>query len=411
MRRLLFVTENITLAQVVRLLALARRLPRDEYEVHFACGDCAPWLFEGTSFRRWPLVTLDGARGLAALAKGDRIYDSATFERYVADERRVLDAVKPDLVIGDFRLSLAVSTKLHGVHCASLINAYWSPYAVRDGFPVPDHPIVRLVGVERARRYFPQAMPRVFAHFAAPLNGLRQRHGLPPQSLLEQLCFGDTVLYPDLPELCPVQGAPPNHRYLGAVPWSPDLPLPPDLLAGDPAFPLVYVTLGSSGDVAALGAVMAGLEGLPLRGVVATAARATPVRLPANFRVVDFVAGDELTRHARFVVTNGGSSTGYQALAVGVPVLGVPSNLDQYLAMDAITRAGAGVTLRSGSLTAKEVRRAAVQLLDDVEMQRGAAAWGRRFAAFDCHERFQGWLEEFFRERSNQRARSNQEGA
>jgi UDP:flavonoid glycosyltransferase YjiC (YdhE family) len=411
MRRLLFVTENITLAQVVRLLALARRLPRDEYEVHFACGDCDPSLFAGTSFRRWPLVTLDGPRGLAALAKGDRIYDAATFERYVADELRVFDAVKPDLVIGDFRLSLAVSTKLYGVHCASLINAYWSPYAVRDGFPVPDHPIVRLVGVELARRYFPQAMPRVFAHFAAPLNGLRKRHGLPPQSMLEQLCFGDTVLYPDLPELCPIEGAPANHRYLGAVPWSPDLPLPPDLLSGDQTLPLVYVTLGSSGDTAALEAVLAGLDGLPLRGVLATAARATPARLPANFRVVDFVAGDELTRHARFVVTNGGSGSSYQALAAGVPVLGVPSNLDQYLTMEAITRAGAGVTLRSGSLTAKEVRRAAIQLLDDAEMQRGAVDWGRKFAAVDCHEQFQSWLKEFFRERSNQQARSSQEGA
>lgn len=411
MRRLLFVTENITLAQVVRLLALARRLPRDEYEVHFACGDCDPGLFEGTSFRRWPLVTLDGPRGLAALAKGDRIYDGATFERYVADELRVLDAVKPELVIGDFRLSLAVSAKLYGVHCASLINAYWSPYAVRDGFPVPDHPIVRLVGVERARRYFPQAMPRVFAHFAAPLNGLRKRHGLPPQSLLEQLCFGDTVLYPDLPELCPVEGAPPNHHYLGAVPWSPQLPLAPDLLAGDPTHPLVYVTLGSSGDTGALAAVLAGLEGLPVRGVLATAGRAASMRVPANFRVVDFVAGEELARHARFVVTNGGSSTGYQALAAGVPVLGVPSNLDQYLAMDAISRAGAGVTLRSGSLTANEVRRAAVELVNDVQMQERAAEWGRRFAAFDCHERFQGWLRDFFRARSAQPARSSQEGA
>ena len=411
MRRLLFVTENITLAQVVRLLALARGLPRDEYEVHFACGDSDPGLFEGTSFRRWPLVTLDGPRGLAALAKGDRIYDGGTFERYVADELRVLDAVKPDLVIGDFRMSLAVSTKLYGVHCASLINAYWSPYAVRDGFPVPDHPIVRLVGVERARRYFPQAMPRVFAHFAAPLNALRKRHGLPPQSLLEQLCFGDTVLYPDLPELCPVEGAPPSHRYLGAVPWSPHLPLAPDLLAGDPAYPLVYVTLGSSGDTGALAAVLAGLEGLPLRGVLATAGRSTSTRVPANFRVVDFVAGDELTRHARFVVTNGGSSTGYQALAAGVPVLGVPSNLDQYLAMEAITRAGAGVTLRSGSLTAKEVRRAAVQLVEDVDIQKRAANWRRRFAAFDCHERFQSWLRDFFRARSNPAARSSQEGA
>ena len=38
----------------------------------------------------------------------------------------------------------------------------------RQGFPLPDHPIVRLMGVERAARYFPKALPWVFAHFARP---------------------------------------------------------------------------------------------------------------------------------------------------------------------------------------------------------------------------------------------------
>ena len=396
MHRVLFVTENITMAQVVRLLALARGLPRDRYEVHFACGPCQPWLFEGARLRRWPLLTTDGARALAALAKGDRLYDTASWSAYVEDELRVFDAVKPDLVVGDFRLSLAVSTKLAGLHCASLINAYWSPYAERDGFPVPDHPIVRLVGVERAERYFPQAMPRVFAHFAAPLNALRKRHGLPQQSLLEQLCFGDSVLYPDLPELCPVSQAPRTHHYLGAVPWSPDIPLPAALLSGDPSHPLVYVTLGSSGDRSALDALLSGLEGLPIRGVLATAGKPAPRRMPANFRVAEYVPGDALVRHARFVVTNGGSSTGYQALAAGVPVLGIPSNLDQYLSMQAITRAGAGLMLRSGSLTRSEVRSAAVRLCDAVALQQSAAELGRRFAQLDCHERFQGWLNGFF---------------
>src|SRR4051812_14857165 len=98
--RILFVTENITLAQVVRLLALARKLPRDRYDVHFACGEHEPWLFAGTSFRCWPLYTVDGTRALSGLAKGDRLYDAPTLERYVANELRLFGSVQPDLVIG-----------------------------------------------------------------------------------------------------------------------------------------------------------------------------------------------------------------------------------------------------------------------------------------------------------------------
>jgi UDP:flavonoid glycosyltransferase YjiC (YdhE family) len=392
-RRILFVTENITLAQVVRLATLAAGLPRDEYEVHFACSDFDPLIFEGTTFQHWPLYTIDRERGFKALAKGERMYDVKTLERYVTDELRVLDEVKPAVVVGDFRLSLAVSAPLRGVHCGSLINAYWSPYAVREKWPVPDHPIVRLVGVERAEKYFPQALPKVFGHFAAPLNSVRKRHGLSEfETLSHQLCFGDSVLYPDVPELCPLSSdAPASHHFLGAVQWSPRVAAP-SALADDPTLPMVYVTLGSSGDVAALPTVLEGLEGLPLRGVLATAGRAAPARVPANFVVADYVPGELLASQALFVVTNGGSSTGYQALAAGVPVLGIPSNLDQYLAMQALERAGAGVTLRSGGLTRDQVRKAAVRLLDARAMKRAAEAAAVQFAAWNCHERFQNWL-------------------
>ncbi|HEY6079174.1 MAG TPA: nucleotide disphospho-sugar-binding domain-containing protein [Polyangiaceae bacterium] len=393
-KRLLFVTENVTMAQVVRLLALARRLPSERYEVHFACAEGAPWLFSGTSFRRWPLFTVDGARALAALAKGERMYDTATLERYVTEELRLFDALQPDLVIADFRLSVAVSARLAGVRCASLINAYWSPFAQREQFPMPDHPLVRLVGVARAERYFPQALPRVFTHFAAPLNVVRRRHGMPATSLLEQLCFGDSVLYPDIPELCPLREAPSSHHFLGAVPWSPDLPLAPELLAGDSSQPLVYVTLGSSGDHGVLAAVLAGLEGLPIRGVLALAGKPAPARMPANFRVADYVPGDLLAQRARFVINNGGSGSAYQALAAGVPVLGIPSNLDQYLTMQVITRAGAGVMLRSGTLTAEQVRRSASQLCDDDATQQRARELAARFRAYDCHTRFARWLDD-----------------
>ncbi len=391
-RRILFVTENITLAQVVRLATLAAGLPRDRYDVHFACSDFDPLIFEGTAFTHSSLYTIDREQAFKALAKGERMYDVKTLERYVADELRVLDEVKPDVVIGDFRLSLAVSAPLRGVHCGSLINAYWSPYAVREKWPVPDHPIVRLVGVERAEKYFPQALPKVFGHFAAPLNTVRKRHGLAEfESLSHQLCFGDSVLYPDVPELCPLTpDAPASHHFLGAVQWSPRVAAPS--LVGDAALPMVYVTLGSSGDVAALPVVLDGLDGLPIRGVLATAGRAAPVRVPANFQVAEYVPGELLAGQALFVVTNGGSSTGYQALAAGVPVLGIPSNLDQYLAMQSIERAGAGVTLRSGGLTRDAVRKAAVRLLDARAVKQAAEASAGHFAAWNCHDRFQKWL-------------------
>lgn len=393
-RRILFVVENITLAQVMRLRVLAAGLDPERYEVHFASSEFEPVLFECTSFQHWPIYTIDREVALRALAKGDRLYETRTLERYVEDELRLFEQVRPDVVIGDFRLSLAVSAPFAKLPCASLINAYWSPYGVRDGFPVPDHPIVRLVGVARAERYFPQAMPRVFAHFAAPINALRKRFGLSEfESLLHALCFGDLVLYPDLPELCPTEGAPSSHVYLGGVQWAPRVAMPdvPDLSSSDDR-PLVYVTLGSSGDLAALPAVLSGLDGLPLRALLSTAGRMNVANLPSNVSAAPLLPGDVLCRRARFVITNGGSSTGYQALAAGTPVLGIPSNLDQYLAMAAIVKGGAGVQLRSGGLRPEHVRAAAVRLLDARAETASAARWAGAFAEVDCHARFEAAL-------------------
>lgn len=73
--------------------------------------------------------------------------------------------------------------------------------------------------------------------------------------------------------------------------------------------------------------------------------------------------GDQAARRSRLVVSNGGSSTGYQALAEGVPVLGLASNLDQLLAMNHIEKAGCGKLLRASTVSVEAIRRAARRLI------------------------------------------------
>ncbi|HEV8549681.1 MAG TPA: nucleotide disphospho-sugar-binding domain-containing protein [Polyangiaceae bacterium] len=394
-RRILFVAEAITLAQVVRLVSLARSLPREDYDVFFACGDFDSVAFDGTDLLPIPLFTVDRAQALRKVERGERLYETDVLTRYVEEELRLFDAVKPDLVVGDFRLSLPISARRAGIPHAALINAYFSPYAVRDGFPVPDHPIVSLIGAARAARYFPRAMPAVFAHFVAPIDTVRKRHGLEPSGgLLAALSAGDFTLYPDVPELCPTRDAPANHRYLGHVPWAP-APRRSELhekLSREA--PLVYVTLGSSGRLSALKTVLEVIAELPVAALLTTAGRFTLDHPPSNVFVTDFAPGDLVAHAARFVVTNGGASTSYQALAAGRPVLGIPSNLDQYLAMTAIERAGAGRLVRAGEATASAVRRAFTELLDSAALRHGALAVRAQFDRYDYRERFRALVEE-----------------
>jgi UDP:flavonoid glycosyltransferase YjiC (YdhE family) len=388
-RRILFVSEAVTLAQVVRLLVLARSLPRERYEVHFAAARFDELIFGGAPpMRRWLITSLSPQAVERRVRLGARLYGDRVLRRYLRDDLAVIDQVRPDLVVGDLRWSLAVAAPLRQVPYAALINAYWSPHAVRAGFPLPDHPIVRLLGHRLAAQHFPRALPRVFAHFAAPLNRLRHRHGLPEiGSLPEVLCFGDLTLHPDPPALVPTAGAPARHLHLGPVLWSPAVARPAWWSRLDPGRPTVYVTLGSSGRADRLPMVVKAIAATGAQVLVATAARADVAAGP-GIHVAAFLPGAEAAERADVVVSNGGSSTSYQALAAGRPVVGLASNLDQYLAMQAIDSAGAGITVRAASATGDQVKAAVVRALGDASLRSAAGRLAGVFARNDATQAF-----------------------
>ena len=371
--RILFVSESVTTAQVVRLVKLASSLDPYEYEVHFASGRFADLAFAGTQFARHQLETLCPARIERLLESGRRIYDRRTLRRYFEADVALLRRVKPALCIGDFRWTLATSAATLGIPSATLVNAYWSPFAVRpEGWPLPDHCMVRLLGERLAARHFSSTLPVAMRYFAGPLNALRRSLALAPlDSLPEVLCHGDYTLYADHPWLAPVQDAPDSHRFLGVVDWEPQVDMP--AIRGDVAHPLVYLTLGSSGKAEALQPLVEALGELPVRVLVATAGRSFLRGPPANFTVASFVPGGRAAEAARLVISNGGSTTGYQALSRGVPVLGVPSNLDQFLATQAIARAGAGVSVNARSARPDRLRDSIVAALCSAELKSGAA--------------------------------------
>jgi len=93
------------------------------------------------------------------------------------------------------------------------------------------------------------------------------------------------------------------------------------------------------------------------------------------------------------VICNGGASTAYQALNEGVPVLGIPTNFDQYLAMTAIEKAGCGILLRGGSLTAEKVRQAARTILETSAYREAAQRMKFVFSQYNAADRFKHFLE------------------
>src|SRR5690606_39669699 len=98
-------------------------------------------------------------------------------------------------------------------------------------------------------------------------------------------------------------------------------------------------------------------------------------------------------QRAALVISNGGSTTGYQALNEGTPVLGIASNLDQYLAMQAIERAGAGLLVKARAATAQGIRNGIQELLTRADYTRDALAVRAEFMHFRAGDRFTSFVE------------------
>ncbi|HTD51518.1 MAG TPA: glycosyltransferase [Thermoanaerobaculia bacterium] len=409
--RILFFGEAVTLAHVTRPLALANGLDSDSYDVHFAFAENEltrdrDFLFDhGDRWTRWPISSIGPGRFLRATASGARLYDRASLAAYVEEDFRLFERIRPDLVVGDLRLSLCVSAPLSRVPYVAINNAYWSPFGVLKKMPVPEFPMARLMmrwlGASTVARLLARAEPAILAHHAAPLNQLRRRYGLPPLGLFrEAYTFGDVSVYADLPELVPTENRPAHHRYIGPVLWSPSVKLPAWWEQWPSQKPRAYVSLGSSGRSDLLASVLDALEELEITPLVSTAGAPPSSSLSSRALVAPYLPGEETARRCDVVICNGGSPTVYQALQAGVPVLGIASNMDQLLSMTYTQRSGAGRLLRAGDATPDQIRENVRQLLSQDSWRRAAQRLAVSFSSCDAHSLFREIVEELLGSRA-----------
>jgi len=393
--KILFVAEAVTLAHVARPAVLAQALDRDEYEVFFATDPRYNQLFPELSGFRYDIWSISSADFLNALSKGSPLYSKRTLERYVEDDLRLIDQIKPDLIVGDFRLSLSVSARLRHIPYATISNVYWSVYSNND-YPVPQLPMTRFLGVRLSQLVFDVSRPLAFALHCIPLNSVRRKYGLKSlgYDLRAVYTDADEVLLADIPEYFPIATEARHQRYIGPVPWSPGSSIPSWWNDIDKTRPIVYVTLGSSGCIELLPCVLEALAPLPVTVIATTAGRAELASVPDNALVSEYLPGDEAAGMAALVVCNGGSLTTYQAIQKGTPVLGIVSNLDQHLNMSYLSAAGIGAVLRSEKADVQQIGNVVERLLNDSHYNVAAARAQVLAASYSPQAQFRDFLEE-----------------
>ena len=346
MSRILIFAEAVTLAHVARPIALSRILRELGHEVCIAASSAADRWLAGESVARLRIESIDSKRFLRALARGVPPYDRETLKRYVEDDLRAIAAWPPDIVIGDFRLSLYISTRLAHKPYGAIANAYWSR-RYWTGVDAPDISSLNWLRPRVANAVFRAIYPVAFALHARPFHSVCRHFGVtaPGRDIRDIYTASDMTAFADVEALYePSPARADAPLFIGPLSWEPPGGnVLPELSEG---VPIVFVSLGSSGDSKLLPRVLHALAGWPVRCIVATGVPVDGVRLPVNcIHAAEFVPYAAACAASSLVVCNGGAPATYSALAAGKPVVALPANLDQLANMQAVIRTGAGLTL------------------------------------------------------------------
>jgi MGT family glycosyltransferase len=294
----------------------------------------------------------------------------------------LLERMRPHVAVSDIlTLAPALAAERAGVPLATLIPHIYP--VVEPGQPFfaiglrpPRTPVGRAIW-----RTGQRAINIGLEHGRRDLNLQRQRLDLPPVERFHGGISSELALVATYPQLEYPRRWPPGVEITGPMTFEvphPAIELPP----GDR--PLVLVAPSTAHD-SENHLVRTGLKALarePVR-VVATTNRVvpqTPIEVPANAVLVDWLSYSQLMPAASLVISHGGHGTVARALGAGTPVLICPIIGDMSETAMRVSWAGAGLSLPWRLCRPEPLRWAARRILHDPSFAVGAgkiAAWGR----------------------------------
>lgn len=395
--RVLFMAEDVSQSHVVRPLLLAQSLDAARYDVYFATGKNSEHHVKASELAYVEIETVPSDTFMARAKKDKPIFRGDELCRSVEDDLRVFKELRPDFVICDFRASATISAEITDTPLIFLLNAHYGSYSTQP-LPVLDTPLRPLLGKRLDAAFFHRVLPLVKKIHARPLNQARLAYGLEPLDNIRQWIdwpkkCQSWYLYLDVPELSPTSPLPTNHRYIGPDMWSPDVPLPSWWGDLPPDKPVVYLTLGYSGEDSVLPSLFEVLSDLPVTVIFSSAGNPVNLPLPPNLFAADYLPGHDACSRADLTICNGGKGTVYQSLNAGTPVLGVTSNIDQYFTMWPVAEQDAGIALRARRLRRSEVVQSIDHLLHDVRFRESAVRMKEAISRYDVKRNFCSFMD------------------
>lgn len=301
-KRILFLP-TLGLAHVTRTLVLAKELA-NEFEVRIAISrqflSLAEELHIETRLVDLPVVDYD------KFARGEPVFD--TEEKvglFVATYGAVMDEFKPDCVVSSMPMAARIPIRARRIPDVTIFDACNHPQFHMSDELTEDQERER---IERA------------GQMLCRLNAVAKRMNAPEEKSLRVFFIADLNVLPDLPSLFPLRELPQSFVYMGPVTWKgAGKPLDPTVVI-EANKPLLYVTMGSSGNHEHMKIIAERLRDSQFQVVMTTGGVIDAQEMKSyersGFYVRDFLPGNKVIASSKqtIVICHGGIGTVYQAL-------------------------------------------------------------------------------------------------
>jgi len=369
------------LGHVVPLVQVAQPLVALGHAVHFVLRDLSGAhatlgpLASAPGVQLWqsplwllPFQAKQPSASYAELLFHAGYLDAGRLRGLVLAWRSLLDAIRPDLLLADHAPTALLAARGRPLRRALIGNGFFQPPAVQ---PLPSF--------REWERIDPQRLAHTEARVLATCNAVLAAEGLAPLATLHELTAADERFLLTWPELDHYGAGPqgrPGVRYWGPLPARQQ---------GSPAVwpegdgPRLFAYL--RGDYAAIDTVLEQLALAPCRTLV-HAVGLTPAQRErhASTRLCfsdGAVAMDTAMSQADAVLCHAGSGTVCTALQAGLPVLMLPTHVEQMLLARRVLACGAGEMLLTAELGAR-LQPALARVLGDAGVRQAAQGLAAR---------------------------------
>ncbi|GLW33494.1 glycosyltransferase [Actinoplanes regularis] len=319
-------------------------------------------------------------------------YSDDELRTYVLAEAEYFARHRITTAVTGFTLTTTLSTRLAGVRLVSEHSASFVPPIFERGLvPAPSKPFLGLRSAWLSNR-----LPSRVRFYCGGFNRIAGELGLPRIPSLAALILGDLTLVtedpsvlgiprPEIESWRPGRGYRPETRLAVTGPLFAHLPIPiPDevetFLSGPG--PIIYVAITSS-PPSLVRAVVTALRPLAARILVAGTVHDLGDLNDDRVLVGGVLPSHLVMPRVDLAVTAGGQGSVQTAMAAGVPLLGIPLQLEQDLNVTLLERRGAARWLPPRQAGTTRLAALARNLLSDSTCRRAAQEIRAAYAASD----------------------------